>query len=359
MPKNIRDFEADNVPDAAAAREPLAGMGPATTRIPAAVDPLAGIAYDGGGSVPLSINQRRALREAIGDAAEDPDAERRLLDHARTQREQGERAVAASAALESMRQIKRELVAATQPIADRLHGIEADEIRPLPEQLMTISARGAEREQLVGQLVEKVSEAMKGFRKRGAEVLASYPKTELPELRDLKITAEQSNTLQAIISIAPYQQPADFLKTCWNAALALDAPTCVALLNLARSFKDDQRYHFERQDQPISGGDPLSVAIEAMELVRITWENHAARIAREIVPRLHAQAEMVAQQITSPPYGWTDLLSARLYRHDGRHSMTPDLAPLDGEPQAIQALVPPLDDPEWYEHKRSPFPVIR
>jgi hypothetical protein len=348
------------IPETVAAREPLVGTGtPGPSPIPLPSDPLAGYAYAGGGSTPLSVEQRRALQVAIGDAATDEDAKNRLLAHARKQREQGERAVAASAALAAMQRVKVELVERTRGFVSKIRAVAEDEAREPGLQLLTPRFAGEEREQAVGQLVETVTAIMTAFREQERKLLASYPKVDPPELRDLKVSPEEASTLAVLLAQAPLVRPADFLRTCWNAALALDGVTCVALLPVARSFRDDPRYQLVTGDQPIRGGDPLAVVVEALELVRVTWENHAARIVRKLVPRLHAQAETVAQQIASPPYGWTGLMSARLYRPDGRHALTPDLDPLPGEPTPDAALVPPLDDPDWEVYDKSPYPVVR
>jgi len=292
--------------------------------------------YDGDARPP-EADPRRALNALFQSVPADSDPKQRLLDYAAGQRAKGERAVAASSTLRALRAIKTRLAADTQPIVNELHGVAADEALPEEQRRMTSRAQGEQRERLIAQLVGTVAERVTNYTKLEQALLAEFPKVKPPEWRDVAVPPEKSAKLGAEAESLSRLRPADFLTKCWNAALELDVATCVYFLPIAKSFQDDPRYAALAGASPLGAADPLAEVIAAFEMVRVTWENHAARIAREVLPRLRAQAELVAQTIVAPPYGWTGSFAGRVVP-----STTPDL----DDPAPPHAR--PLDDPERY-----------
>lgn len=304
----------------------------------------------------MTTNLRLLLTASPGE----PDPKQRVLDYARGQRKKGEEAVAASSTLRSMRQFLRVAASETRAVAQILRNVAADEQQLSDLQKLTPAGRAEQRAQALADRDAKLRPLVEQFQRQRADVLASYPKTELPTLSDLTLTTEQLTKITTLSLQAQHMRPEAFVERAWRAIHSFDTPTAVALRDFAEMFRDDPRYQRDALKRVTGDADPLGAVLRGIDMIRTTWEHHAARIVREVVPRLTGNVEAVVAMFGEDPDGWPGAdqsLSGRLAtarRADGRLAVFPELDPLDGDaPSHV------LDDPAWYAEndRQPPFPV--
>lgn len=296
----------------------------------------------------------------VGPSDDDP--KQRLVDYAKGQRERGEQMVAASSTLKSLRRINQQLVAQTQPIVSQLRDLRADATKPLDGQMMTPNAREIRRRELVEQLSKASTAVTDHARGWERSLLSDFNATRLREWGDLTPTPEQSAKVSVTLTqiMNPRLRPDTLTQLCWDAVLNFDTATALAIRPSVEAYADHPQYqaYGDAMARANDGVDPLTEVLRAIDLMRTTDANHAARIVRQILPRVHDNIDTMAATIAAEPYGWLDRgdFSGSLNhqrRPDGRLVLTPELDPLSGDPPTRV-----IDDPEWYEFDQPPFPVI-
>lgn len=283
-----------------------------------------------------------------GPPPREPDRFAELETYAKQQRQRGEEAIAVNRNYKLMRGVVAELNAAIQTAAPYVapDGRYADSEY---YQAALNEARSARRNGVAAAIAPIVER----FEQAERDLLDSFTKSALPSVQDVKPTAQQAATLAVQLAQVQVLDPRAFLDLCWSAISAVDAVTCAALYPVARSFTRDNRYRDLASQSPTGKGDPVAEAVRGFELVLTTWEHHAARVARRIVPVLDDEMRIVANAILAKGEPWVEYLPPRA---DGRSALVPHL---DVEGRAPNAFAPPLDDPEWYEFGEPPFPIVR
>ncbi|MFL5613769.1 MAG: hypothetical protein ACJ796_08920 [Gemmatimonadaceae bacterium] len=313
-------------------------------------------------------------RLTIGEPDE-PDRKQGILDFARGQRVGGEKLVEGDGVIASLRRFLSVAVATTQPLVDQLRQLARDEAAmiatyeaqladvPAPTyqaRRLVASTFDPQRQELDAQLRAKMAPLVDGAQRQATALYKKWS-LDLRECRDINASATQ--IAQAGVVIAQVSQPKlrfeTLIEIAWNAVLNFDTFTAVAIRPTLDLWRSDERYQSMVGSNAIgdSSVDPLAEILRAIDLIRTTAENHAARIVRAVVPRLMADIDVVQSTITSPPYGWlgrADFTGSinEQRRPDGRLVVTPELDPVSGDPPARV-----LDDPDQ-QFTEPPFPVI-
>jgi hypothetical protein len=283
-----------------------------------------------------------------GPPSAEPDRFAELETYAQRQRQRGEEAIAVNRNYKQMRGVVAELNGALTTAAP--YAPPPTEYADSQFYQEALSRALGNRRQAIADALAPVVER---FEQAERDLLDTYAKTALPTVQDVKPTAQQAATLAVQLAQVLVLDPAAFLDLCWSVIAATDVVTAAALYPVARSFKRDARYQDFTSQSPLGKGDPLADAIRGFELVLTTWEHHAARIARKIVPILHEEMRLVASQVLATGEPWVEKYPARA---DGRSAVVPHLDVPGREPNGF---APPLDDPELYEFGPSVPVVVR